>query len=189
MVGAQPFQSITMAEVAGRCGLAKGTLYLYFKSKEELFLATLEDEVERWFEAVSQRLAAIDPTEGNVDEVAGAIAGSLAQRRTLTDLLSILHNVLERNIDPQTAVGFKRMLLGKLTAGAVALESVLPGLRPGMGMRLLLRMNAMVVGLQQMSDPAPAVAAALEEPDLAVMKVDFETELRASLVALIRGMT
>lgn len=189
MVGEQPFQGITMADVARRCGLAKGTLYLYFKSKEELFLATLEDEVERWFEEVSGLLAGIDPRQGNADAVASAIAGSLATRRTLTDLMSILHNVLEHNIDVQTAIGFKRMLLGKLQAGAVALESVLPGLRPGMGMKLLLRANALVVGLQQMSDPADAVATALEQPDLAAMKIEFEAELRASLVALIHGMT
>ena len=33
------YQAITMAEVAERAGIAKGTVYLYFKTKEELFLA------------------------------------------------------------------------------------------------------------------------------------------------------
>ena len=32
------YHAINMAEIARATGLAKGTLYLYFKTKEELFL-------------------------------------------------------------------------------------------------------------------------------------------------------
>jgi AcrR family transcriptional regulator len=47
-----------MAELAEQCGLAKGTLYLYFDSKEELFLAALELELAAWFEHLATRVFA-----------------------------------------------------------------------------------------------------------------------------------
>ena len=34
-----PYDSLSMADTADQAGVAKGTLYLYFKSKEEMFLA------------------------------------------------------------------------------------------------------------------------------------------------------
>ncbi len=35
------FMEATMDEIADRCGLAKGTLYLYFQSKEEIYLSLM----------------------------------------------------------------------------------------------------------------------------------------------------
>lgn len=40
------FDGVTMSGLAKRAGLAKGTLYLYVASKEELFLALFVDELE-----------------------------------------------------------------------------------------------------------------------------------------------
>jgi AcrR family transcriptional regulator len=35
------FMASTIEEIAGRCGLAKGTIYLYFKCKEELYVSIM----------------------------------------------------------------------------------------------------------------------------------------------------
>ena len=186
MLGRREFNSITMAEVARRCGLAKGTLYLYFGSKEELFLAALERELAAWFDALGAQLArggAIDP-----DGFGRVVARSLRERDTLTDLLTILHSVLEHNIDPEAALAFKRMLRDKLVDGGAVLQRVLPQMPPGGGVRLLIRVHALVVGLRQMADPSPSVAEVLRREELAVLRVDFEAELAAAIAALIRGM-
>jgi AcrR family transcriptional regulator len=45
LLGKHPYARITMSQVAAGSGLAKGTLYLYFRSKEELFLALLQREL------------------------------------------------------------------------------------------------------------------------------------------------
>src|SRR5215475_14093817 len=49
-------QSANMAEVAEAAGLAKGTVYLYFQSKEELLLALHERNVEGFFSVLIARL-------------------------------------------------------------------------------------------------------------------------------------
>ncbi|HYB91225.1 MAG TPA: TetR/AcrR family transcriptional regulator [Candidatus Binataceae bacterium] len=42
----QPYQAVTMDHVAQAAGVAKGTLYLYFQSKEDLYLGILNDGLD-----------------------------------------------------------------------------------------------------------------------------------------------
>src|SRR5579863_6662082 len=51
-----PYDSLSMADTAAEAGVAKGTLYLYFKSKEEMFLAITTDELCAWFDELDQGL-------------------------------------------------------------------------------------------------------------------------------------
>jgi AcrR family transcriptional regulator len=41
-----------MQEIADRCGVAKGTVYLYFPGKDELFLATVRRVIDRLGDAI-----------------------------------------------------------------------------------------------------------------------------------------
>ena len=50
------FQDITMDAVADEAGVAKGTLFLHYKSKEDLFLAVLDDRIERQFVVITDAL-------------------------------------------------------------------------------------------------------------------------------------
>lgn len=181
------YGSLTMAEVADACGLAKGTLYLYFASKEELFLATLEREFARWFDDLGRELLRRAPVSAR--EFADAVARSLATRGTLADLLPLLHTVLEHNLAADTALRFKRMLRDKVVTGGALVEQVLPGLREGDGVRLLLRTHALVVGLRQLSDPPPDIQAVLALDELSALRVEFERELADALAAMAAGMS
>lgn len=184
-LGRRQYASVTMAEIAERCGVAKGTLYLYFGTKEELFLAALALEIASWFDEIGVELLAKGRTDPRT--FAEVVARTLVARATLIDLLPLLHTVLEQNIDGETALRFKRMLRDKLVAGAAVVERALP-LQHGDGVRLLLRTHALVVGLRQMSDPPPAIAEVLARPELHPLQIDFATELLDSLTALVRGM-
>src|SRR5580704_7196731 len=56
----QTYQAVTMDRVAETAGVAKGTLYLYFPSKEALYLGILSDGLE----TVSKRAqATVDPRQ------------------------------------------------------------------------------------------------------------------------------
>jgi AcrR family transcriptional regulator len=50
---AKGFSAATMDEVAAKAELSKGTLYLYFKNKDELFLAMASRKVEQVLERLS----------------------------------------------------------------------------------------------------------------------------------------
>lgn len=44
---AKGFMNATIDDIAERCGLAKGTIYLYFKSKEELYMSVMAEGMQR----------------------------------------------------------------------------------------------------------------------------------------------
>src|SRR5690242_15796932 len=93
-LGRRQYGSVTMAEIAELCGLAKGTLYLYFDSKEELFLATLEGELTVWFDELAVALLAA--RRMSPARFAQLVANSLVTHAMLADLLPLLHTVLEQ---------------------------------------------------------------------------------------------
>ena len=85
-------------------------------------------------------------------------------------------------------LAFKRALLARVAATGALLERRLPGLRPGDGPRLLLRIYALVIGLWPLASPGPSVARVLSAPDLAPMRLDFERELADTVTAILAGM-
>ncbi|MBI4927729.1 MAG: TetR/AcrR family transcriptional regulator, partial [Anaerolineae bacterium] len=129
------FEQISMQQVAQHCGMAKGTLYLYFSTREEVFLALLEEEFVLWFNALSARLSEIDMADKSERMLAfsHALTSSLAQRPRLLRLIPLLHSVLEQNIPRAAAVRFKRLLMSNLQSIGVEVENRLGFLRPGQG--------------------------------------------------------
>lgn len=178
---------LTMAALAREAGLAKGTLYLYFQTKEEIFLALVLEELGAWIGALDRALDATGPTS-TAEQVAAAVTATLVPRERLLALLGLLHPVLEQNLPAEVIRSFKEQLALLLAEPAARLERRLPALAPGGGVRLVLRLHALVVGLQLTTRPPPRVAEVVDAcPHLAAMRLDFEQELRGTLAALLRG--
>jgi AcrR family transcriptional regulator len=183
----RPYQTIAVQEVAARAGLAKGTVYLYVASKEELFLAVLEEQFAAWFAVVDAQLVAVGPQRG-VDPAVAAIAEALIAQPHLVRLFAITHAILEQNVALEPIVRFKRLLADRLARTGALLETVVGTLAPGSGAAILLNTYALAVGLQSMADPPPALAEALTtDPELAAFQIAFAPAFTAGLAALIRG--
>ena len=56
----QSYAETVVDDIAGQAGIGKGTLYLYFKSKEEIFLAALIEDARRLEEITRERIQAAD---------------------------------------------------------------------------------------------------------------------------------
>lgn len=175
LLAAERYDELTMSSVARAAGVAKGTPYLYWASKEELFLAALQDEYVRFLADLADAVRAC-PSE--VPAVAGRIAALIVARPRLAALIGLLHAVLEQNATVEAVVSFKRALLHGGVGVAAALVERFPWLGPEAAMRLLLRVHGAMVAYRQMSDPSPTLAAALEQPDLALFRIDVERDLR-----------
>jgi TetR/AcrR family transcriptional regulator len=181
----KPFASITMNIIATDAGLGKGTLYLYFRTREEIFLALFTRELRSWlesFRAVADELA-------SPDTALDWIAASLADRGELLRLGGLLHSVLELNLSMDAARTFKLDFDAALSGAASAFAFVL-GLRDVNSGRLFLRwLQVCTVGIAQIAFPSSIVGAAIvAEPRLAHMQIDFKAELRRMLGALASGM-
>ncbi|MBE3561414.1 MAG: TetR family transcriptional regulator [Ktedonobacteraceae bacterium] len=184
------YEALTIASVATALGLAKGTVYLYFKTKEELFLALVEQQLAAWFAEVDAGLAALLATKESctIPQVTAVLCRALEARPDLMRLLAILHPVLEYNINLEAAVRFKLALREHFSHTGSLLERCLPFLHPGDGAHLLLQCDAIVIGLWHLSDPAPVVQQALQQPGLHVFNVHFASELATLLQTLLYGL-
>ena len=180
-----PYQSITMADVAERIQLAKGTIYLYFKTKEELFLQLTQDQLEAWFDELDE---ALQDRRFDSAGLAAYLAGSLDGRAGLVRLLAILHSVIEQNVEFEAGLEFKEMLVRRMSRSGDLLEASLGFLAEGEGALLLLRIHALIVGLYSMVDPPPGLAGMLNEPGMDILQVDFDREFSQTILALLRGM-
>jgi AcrR family transcriptional regulator len=180
-----PYQTITMAEIAEKSGLAKGTVYLYFRTKEELFLHIQEEQLRDWFTEINSKLENAAP---DIKTVSKLISDSLERRPELVRLLAMLHNILEQNIDYETAVRFKHFLLENMSGTGALLEKVLLNLKKGQGLQILLYAQALVIGLQNLADPSPLVKEVLtRETELQSLQISFSPHFGLALEALLDG--
>ena len=179
------FREVSMSLLAERAGVAKGTLYLYFPTKEAVYLALYRSEMAKWFSAVNSGLPTLP--DRTTQKLAGLLVDNVAARPRLPALAALLHTVLERNIPFDDALAFKQELAGRLAPLAAALETTFDFLGEGDGQRLLLRFHALVIGCWQSATPAPVVRRVLEREELAGFRMDFSEELENTLVLLLEG--
>ena len=179
------YSDVTMARIAEQASVAKGTLYLYFRTKETLFLALFEERLNAWY-AELQALA--DHGEGAVDpsEAARVIASSLSRRPTLVHLFGLLHSTLGLNIDLETATAFRLRQHDRISALASSLAKRVGNLSTSRALCFLVQLEVVVGGLSWAAHPPPPVAEALKEEQLAAFRIDFEEELREIATALLK---
>jgi AcrR family transcriptional regulator len=179
------YEDVAIEDIAKASGFAKGTFYLYFHTKEEVFLELVGAELAAWARALSEtiRVPAKDQRS-----LAAVIASSVARRPALVRLVGLMHGVLERNVEAEALRKFKHQLLEIFTGLAEALRQPL-GLEHKGAARLLLWIHALVVGLAQMESRSLALEQILAEDEaLQIFRIDFEAELGAALGVLLEGM-
>lgn len=182
------FDAVTIAQVAQRAGVAKGTAYLYFKNKETLFLELVQAELEQWASALEHRLDRMH-TSHAADAVPLALARSLAEKPVLCRLLVLLHSVIEPHIDLASAHAFKIFLRDLLGRSSATIAGKIPGLSQADAATLILQMHALVISLTQLASP-PAVIEQVFSMDASLqgMRIDFESFLAQTLATLVRGL-
>nr|WP_308789215.1 TetR family transcriptional regulator [Telluria antibiotica] len=177
-----------VADIASAAGLAKGTVYLYFRTKEEIFVALLEDGFARMFAALEPLLDSL-PRGGAA--VAGAFAAGfgrlIAGSGDLLPLAALGNAILEQNLPVEPMRRFKLALANGLAASGARLEAHTGLTPPGSGETLLLRTYALTLGLWQALSYPAALRSLLQEPGLRGLDRDFGTELEGAVAALWLG--
>jgi AcrR family transcriptional regulator len=181
-----PKAELTVADVARTAGLAKGSVFRYFATKEALVLAVFELELAELFGSLAAQLAARAPLDSAT--FVRTLVAELHERPVYLHLATVVHGVLEHNIEVEDCIRFKQHLLAVLTAAGELVERSLGFVRPGEGLRLLLRIHAMLIGFWQLTCHSPVVAEAVARGGLDAFRIDFSDELESVLVTLLRGM-
>lgn len=101
------FKEITIKQIGEVTSFSRTSIYNYFETKEEIFLALLTREYKMWVEQLKDVLEKYEKL--TVEELAGIIADSLEKRWQLLKILSMNHYDLEENSRTEMLVEFKLM--------------------------------------------------------------------------------
>ena len=99
------FKDITLKEIGNVTSFTRTSIYNYFQTKEEIFLALYEREYDRWNEELDAILHENDALSRK--ELADKIAVSIANRQQLLKLLAMNNYDMEANSRPELLVSFK----------------------------------------------------------------------------------
>ncbi len=172
-------------DIAQQAGLAKGTVYLYFDSREEIYLCLVEEHFKQQLDALEALLRAGSPLSPN--ELADWVLLYQQHHPAFLPMACIVSTVLEQNVGSAVALNFKQMLAEKLVVCGGLLEQVVKGLPEGEGTHLLLGLYCMLIGLWQTAHPPRALKGLIELMELKALMFDFTVEASHSLRALCRG--
>ncbi|MGP2440731.1 TetR family transcriptional regulator [Streptomyces sp. JW3] len=191
MLDEMPIGEISLNEMSRRVGLAKSNVLRYFESREAILLELLDRAWRQWVADLPVLVhAGVDqdaPVSRRAEQFAAVVAGSLAERRVLCDLLSAQAGVLEHNVSPQAAARHKRAAVANVADIAALAHQRLPELgnsAPQLTAAIIMAIGAVWTHAR----PSPAMLAAYEaDPSLTAFKLDFVTTLQELLATLTAG--
>ena len=168
------FAAARLEEIARQAGVSKGTLYLYFKDKEDLFRAVVRDTVAPNIEVIRASLAGTEKTFAEVvrlflprfAEITGRVpVGAVAkmvigESRNFPELAKVWHDhVASRAID----------MIAELIAQAQVKGEVRPG---DPRLHAFTLMGPMLMGLLWRETLQPVGGAALDIEALAAQHAE-----------------
>ena len=145
------YEAFSMAQLAKKSGVAKGTLYLYFNTREELFLTIYEQSLIRWSQIFIGSLFKTMTSK--------AYAQSL-YKTTQVDgvflpLLIRLEHVIEHNVSIPRLIESKRVFIHQVEAVAEVTSTALR-LSTGQATEVVKTMGVLLIGATQ-TDQSPAL--------------------------------
>lgn len=100
------FKEITIKEIGNITSFKRTSIYSYYNTKEEIFLALLKREYEQWTKELYS--AANDEKTLTKNEFAEFLAHSLEKRETMLSLLSLNLRDMEDNSHMEKLIEFKK---------------------------------------------------------------------------------
>jgi AcrR family transcriptional regulator len=187
LIGRNPESFASVAEVAEAAGLAKGTVYLYFRTKEEIVLAVHAQHSEGLFARLDAMLAA-HPDDLCPGHIANAFCAFVTENPIFLHVGAVCHSSFQRNIEPEVMLQFRAAIAARLGHFGPQLETRFPALAAGDGVALLQATYAFALGMWQLCDPTQKKARGIgERPDLEIFNRDFRRDLYKGILSLWHG--
>ena len=118
------FRDITIRDIGAKTSFTRTSIYNYFQTKEEIFLALLQREHELWIADLEELARRDDPL--SAEQFADALARTLERRSCMLKLMSMILYDMEGNSRLENLVSFKRSYASALRAVTCCLGRFFP---------------------------------------------------------------
>ena len=177
----------TATEIASMAGLAKGTVYLYYRTKEEIFAALL---MEKWGAVMETSQASFQTSKGSrwtkVNAFLTTLVIHLERHPELLRLDALGYGVLEKNMLRDALAAHKAEYMVRLEKTGSMIDAALR-ITEGRGVQLLMRTYALTRGLWQSYHHAEELLLAEVVVARSLTANPFCVELREALTEYWRG--
>ncbi len=180
------FDDVHMVAIAERVGLAKASLYGYFRTKDEVFLALALRDVESWASDVDSRLRRL--RRPDADRIAAALTAALRGQARLLRLRLTVSSIFERRPATGAVAEFARSFLASMQRVAAALNAACPQLTPEEVTEFGIQHQAVNAGLWFMTHPPKKSAAASDLPEFKSIGIDFFELFERTIHQILRGL-
>jgi AcrR family transcriptional regulator len=175
---------LSMDEVAKRAKVAKGTLYLYFPTKEDLCLRVHISDYQLWFDDLGKFL---DTSMNTNQSFVDWFVTSFERHPRFVKILPIVPTILEKSAGYETIKEYKSELLTHL-------QSIMPRLTQKLGFKnesdtfmLILQCHAIAIGSWSHGFPSSTVKQILSEENMQVFQINYFQFVKSSIETLIQG--
>ncbi len=120
------FKDITIRKIGAKTSFTRTSIYNYFQTREEIFLALLQQEYEAWIADLNALARQDGPL--SFEEFAGAMARMLEKRGCMLKLLAMNLYDMEVNSRLENLVAFKKAYAASLQAVTCCLQTFFPAM-------------------------------------------------------------
>lgn len=164
------YEAFSMAQLAKKTGVAKGTLYLYFNTREELFLTLYEQSLIRWSQVFIANLSASMTSKA----YAQALYLTAIADGTFLPLLIRLEHLIEHNVAIPRLIESKRAFIRqvKIIADPTSTSLTLSGAQ---AIEVVKTMGVLLIGTAQ-ADQGPSLDDEVLPEDIQALIASFSSE-------------
>ncbi len=123
------FKEITIKEIGSATSFTRTSIYNYFQTKEEIFLALLKREYELWIGSLKQTMKQVDTM--TKEAFASMLAHSLEKRAQLLKIMSMNHYDMETGSRPEHLAAFKAAYGESIRTVGACLDRYFPDMPDG----------------------------------------------------------
>lgn len=180
------FKDISLKDIARETTFTRTSIYNYFVTKEEIFLALLRREYELW---VADLRTLRDHAAGlSVEAFADALAGTLEARSRLLKLMTMNIYDMEVNSRPEQLAEMKAAYGASLRAVAECLETSFPGMGSAQREAFVYAFFPFVYGIHPYAVVSDRQRIAMEQAGVGFRYHSIRELARTCICALLSGL-
>ena len=145
------YEAFSMSHLAKKAGVAKGTLYLYFETIEEIFLTLYEQSLIRWSQIFINDL----PVSMTSKSYAQILYSTAMADGTFLPLLIRLEHIIEHNVAIPRLISSKQIFIDQVDAIA-EVTSIALTLNKPQAIEVVKTMGVLLIGATQ-GDQGPSL--------------------------------
>lgn len=179
------FKDITIKEIGKQTSFTRTSIYNYFQTKEEIFLALIQREYEAWIADLESMLHGNDSM--SMEEFSSALAHTLERRELLLKLMAMNHYDMEANSRMENLVAFKVAYGNSMRAVTCCLEKFFPQMKIGEIQRFVYAFFPFLFGIYPYTVVTDKQREALREASADYVFLSIYEITKSMIESLLRG--